>query len=98
MKSLVFGLIAMLTHSQLAFAGDAYGSCYVENGVAHALFCSQTSASGSGTGYVTSFDRSGSQLDREMIVWVGVAVMGCDEVETISVDRDAVGCSFNLGR
>lgn len=80
-----------------ADAGDGYGSCYVKNGVAHALFCSPTSDSGSGTGYVSSFDQDGKELSRDLVIWVGIAIQGCDEVKTVEVESDAVGCFFSLG-
>ena len=85
-------------NSTFAYAGDGYGGCYVHNGTAYAMFCSPTSDSGSGTGWITVFDRNGSVLDRSMAIWVGIAIMGCDEVDAVSVDSEAFACEFDLGR
>jgi hypothetical protein len=98
MKLILSAIVFLFVNTSSAFAGDGYGSCYVENGEAHVLFCSKTSDSSSGTGYVTVFDRNGSTLHSEMIVWVGIAILGCDEVDTISVGSDAVNCTFSLSR
>ena len=87
-------LIGALSFASPALAGDHYFNCYVSGGVAHAQFCSQSSASGSGTGYIYSYDESGTQTGSTMAVWVGVAVMGCDEVATMSVSGDTVSCTF----
>ncbi len=86
-----------LGFSNLSFAKNGYSSCYVENGKAHLLFCSETSDSGSGTGSLKVFDRYGQIIDSDnILIWIGIAIRGCDEVDTESVPEEAVDCYFNL--
>lgn len=86
-----------LVFSTSSFANDGYGSCYIENGKSHLLFCSKNSDSGSGTGSFEAFDKTGRVVDSDnIVIWIGIAVSGCDEVHTKDVPEDAVGCSFNL--
>lgn len=93
MRTFLFCVCALLSSS--AFAdGHAYGSCYVQNGEAHALVCAQGSFSGSGTGYVYAYDANGSEVDRSMHTWVAVVINGCEDVGSVSVSGDAVSCAF----
>jgi hypothetical protein len=88
--------LAVLVVAAQAQAGDGYGACFLRNGVAHAMFCSKTSDSRSGTGTIVTYSRYGQELSRDIDIYVGVAVMGCDEVEQAQAPADAVGCSFEL--
>jgi hypothetical protein len=94
MKNLGLLLLTLLTLNS-SFAGDYYTNCYVRDGKAIALFCAQSSASGSGTGSIDVFDIKGRLIDSEMSIWIGIAIMGCDEVDSVDVDEDAVFCVFN---
>jgi hypothetical protein len=93
---------AMLLASILALfsttANAAYPRCYIENGVAHMFFCSDKNEHGSGTGVVRIYDKHRINLGSKMVIWVGIAMGECDEVDRERVPEQAKYCRFQFSK
>jgi|GEM_PF-1568818 len=87
-------VVSLLALSSSAMAKEGYVACWIENGEAKISLCVENgSASESGRLNFTARDRQGRKVDSGWCIGVGIAISGCDEMCSESVDEDAVFCT-----
>jgi hypothetical protein len=77
-----------------AMADHSHVACWIEQGEAKISLCNANgSSSKSGRLNYTAYDRNGRQTDSGWCIGIGIAILGCDEMCSESIDEDAVYCS-----
>jgi len=94
MYARLFLSFSILFISSSAMAKEGYVACWIENGEAKISLCVENgSASQSGRLNFTARDRQGRKVDSGWCIGVGIAISGCDEMCSESVDEDAAFCT-----